>query len=188
MWLWVRLGWRLSWEDLWLSCSKTCLRRWCYLTLMGQLGGNADWLWCHDPRYWRYGDSGCNMRQRRLDLCLEGSSRLDKIRLSDTRWGHDPRVELRCRVTSLGLSLVGIHHIGKLLGYHWGRLSCTSLGYHLWRCWGDSDRNHRFLHVSSTNNLLGRDIGERSGLSESLWWALHGLWTGVVLAWRLIGL
>ena len=64
------------------------------------------------------------MRQRRLDLGLEGSSRLDKVWLPDTSRGYDPSMEL---VTSLGLSLVGIHSIGQLLGYYRGRWIYTSL-------------------------------------------------------------
>lgn len=146
MWLLVRL----SWERLWLSC-KSCLGRWSYLALMGQLLSNADRLLCRDTWTWCYRDPCCDMRQWRLDLGLEGSSGLDKVRLSDTSGSHDPCMELRRRVTSLGLSLVGIHSVGQLLGYYRGRLSSTSLVC----CCRESERSHWFLHVSPTNNLLG---------------------------------
>lgn len=117
-WLWVRL----CWEGLRLSC-KCCLDRWGYLTLMGQLLSNADRLLCCDPWNWCYGDTCCDMWQWRLDLGLEGSSGLDKVWLPDTSRGHDPGMELRCRVTSLWLSLLGIHSVGKLLGYYRGSLT-----------------------------------------------------------------
>ena len=151
----------VSWESLWLTCD---------LTLVGQLLRDAD------RRLWNRcdGDSRWNVRQRRLDLRLERSRGLDEVWLSHTSWCYDPCVERRCGVASL--RLVGVHGVGQLLGYDHRRLK-------LWCCCRESNRSHWFLHVSPSYNLLGWNI-----LSQSLWRALHGLWTGEVLCGRLVGL
>lgn len=159
---------------MWLWLIREGLCRW-----MGQLLSEADRWLCCAPWNRRYGDSRRDMRQRRLDLGLEGSGRLDEVRLSDASRSCDPCVEL-----GRGVTCLGIHRIGKLLGYYRGRLIHSGL----WCCWRERDGSHGMLHVGPASNLLGRNIGQRRGLGQPLWRALHGLWTIEVLARLLVGL
>lgn len=171
MGLWLRLD--LSRDGLGLS-NKRGLSSW---GLTGMLGRRTDgWNWAD-------GGSARGVRLQRLDLCLEWSGGLDEIWLSDPPDSQEPRMQLGAsRVTAL--CLVGVHNAGQLVGYYGWRGADDSL----WCCWREGKRHPRFLDGAPADDLLGRNVAQRSGLGHPLRGALDGLRTGEILAGWLVGL